>query len=91
MHRLSGDPPPPPLHDVISEWSLLELILKILSEQELQYARKEVEVRLHLESIESERQKKLEICRANNTLKECDCCSSEECLDEDMIPWLVQQ
>ena len=55
--------------------------------QELQYARKEAEVCLHLESIAKERRKKFEIARDKKTLKECECCSNDECLDEDMLPW----
>ncbi len=55
--------------------------------QELQYARKEAEVRKYLDELESDRQKKLEFARENKTLRECDCCSNEECLDEDMLPW----
>ena len=55
--------------------------------QELQYARKEAEVRQYLEKLEKERARKLEIAKKNKELKECPCCCNDECLEEDLMPW----
>lgn len=54
--------------------------------KELQYCRKDAEVRQHLDQVASERQKMLEMARASNSLCECPCCGNDECLAEEMLP-----
>ncbi len=58
-----------------------------LSFQELQYVRKEAEVRAHVEDVHQARFEKIESARANNSFKVCRCCGDDECIDEDMLPW----
>ena len=54
--------------------------------KELQYSRKEDEVKQYIQQKESEYRRKIENAKESGTLVECTCCYSDECLEEDMLP-----
>ncbi len=54
--------------------------------KELQYSRKEDEVKKYIQEKESEYRRKVENAKDNGSLLECTCCFSDECLEEDMLP-----
>ena len=54
--------------------------------QELQFSRIEKDVIAYRESLNEERKNKIEEARAKNSLMECQCCFSDDCLMEEMLP-----
>merc|ERR1719433_2349323 len=54
--------------------------------KELQYSRKEEEMKEFLNEKNSDMARKIEEARERGTLVECVCCYSDECLVEDMLP-----
>ena len=54
--------------------------------KELQYSRKEAEVKNYIKSLQEDRDKKIEEAKNANSLMECTCCYNDECLMEDMLP-----
>ena len=54
--------------------------------KELQYSRKEDEVKQYIQDKDNEYRLKVEAAKENGTLLECTCCYSDECLEEDMLP-----
>ena len=54
--------------------------------KELQYSRKEEEVKKYIQRKESEYRRKVELAKENGSLLECSCCFNDECLEEDMLP-----
>ena len=49
--------------------------------KELQYSRKEDEVKQYIQQKESEYRRKIENAKESGTLVECTCCYSDECLE----------
>ena len=54
--------------------------------KELQYSRKEEEVKRYICEKTSAYSRKVEEAKDKGTLMECVCCYNDECLDEDMLP-----
>ena len=54
--------------------------------KELQYSRKEEEVKRYICEKTSAYSRKVEEAKEKGTLMECVCCYNDECLDEDMLP-----
>merc|ERR1712242_692970 len=54
--------------------------------KELQYSRKEEEVKQYVQENEDVRKAKIDKAKEKGTLMECICCYNDECLDEEMLP-----
>ena len=54
--------------------------------KELQYSRKEKEVKKFVQGIKEDKEKRIEEARKEEKLMECTCCYNDECLVDDMLP-----
>merc|ERR1719381_179205 len=50
------------------------------------YSKREDEVKAYMKQVEERRQIKISEAREAGSLIECQCCYSDECLEEDMLP-----
>lgn len=54
--------------------------------KELQYSRKEEEIKQYIKAQQDEHEKLVQEARKNGQLMECKCCFNDDCLIEDMLP-----
>ena len=69
-----------------SDWQVGPIRIDINFLKELQYLRKEKEIKEFIKNKEKQHEKKVQKAKKSGSLKECLCCYNDECLLEEMFP-----